>query len=170
MSRQGRSSKGVFAGLGLGMMALADPAAAADLPLKAPVMQAIFDWTGFYVGAHVGYGRGTSNAVLTDPTVTAGPGVASGMIGGVQAGYNHRFQSGLLLGVEGDLTFPNYFISNSILSLLASPNSTVAEAWDYVGTVRGRIGYAPGSWLFYATGGLAFAGERFVSTPVLGND
>ena len=170
MSRQGRSSKGVFAGLGLGMMAFADPAAAADLPLKAPAMRAIFDWTGFYVGAHVGYGRGASEAVLTDPTVTAGPGVASGMIGGVQAGYNYRFQSGLLLGVEGDLTFPNYFVSNSVVSLLASPRSTVAEGLDYVGTVRGRVGYAAGSWMFYATGGLAIADERFVNTPAIGND
>jgi high affinity Mn2+ porin len=170
MSRQGRSSKGVFAGLSLGMMALADPAAAADLPLKAPAMRAIFDWTGFYVGAHVGYGRGASEVVLTDPTVTAGPGVASGMIGGVQAGYNHRFQSGLLLGVEGDFTFPNYIISNSVVSLLASPRSTVTEGLDYVSTVRGRVGYAAGSWLFYATGGLAIAGERFVNTPAIGND
>ena len=170
MSRQGRSSKGVFAGLGLCMMALADPAAAADLPLKAPALRAIFDWTGFYVGAHVGYGRGASEAVLTDPTVTAGPGIASGMIGGVQAGYNHRFQSGLLLGVEGDFTFPNYIISNSVVSLLASPRSTVTEGLDYVGTVRGRVGYAAGSWLFYATGGLAIAGERFVNTPAIGND
>jgi high affinity Mn2+ porin len=170
MSRQGRTSRGMFAGLGLGMMALADPAAAADLPLKAPAMRAIFDWTGFYVGAHVGYGRGTSDAVLTDPTVTAGPGVASGMIGGVQAGYNYRFRLGILLGVEGDLSFPNYYVSNSVVSLLASPNSTVTEAWDYVGTARGRIGYATDSWLFYATGGLAFAGERFVNTPAVGND
>jgi high affinity Mn2+ porin len=170
VSRQGRSSKGVFAGLGLCMMALADPAAAADLPLKAPALRAIFDWTGFYVGAHVGYGRGASEAVLTDPTVTAGPGIASGMIGGVQAGYNHRFQSGLLLGIEGDFTFPNYIISNSVVSLLASPRSTVTEGLDYVGTVRGRVGYAAGSWLFYATGGLAIAGERFVNQPAIGND
>ncbi|MBV8700784.1 MAG: carbohydrate porin [Bradyrhizobium sp.] len=177
-TRHGRSSKGVFAGLGiglglglgLGMMALADPAGAADLPVKAPAMRAIFDWTGFYVGAHAGYGRGTSNAVLIDPTMTAGPGVASGLIGGVQAGYNHRFQSGVLLGVEGDITFPSYFISNSIVSLLASPRSTVTEGLDYVGTVRGRVGYTAGSWLVYATGGLAFAGERFVNTPAAGND
>src|SRR5690242_11738293 len=126
MSRQGRSSsKGLFAGLGLGMIALADPAGAADLPLKAPAMRAIFDWTGFYVGAHVGYGRGTSNAVLIDPAFTAGPGVASGMVGGVQAGYNHRFHTGILLGLEGDFTFPSYFISNSVVSLLASPRATV---------------------------------------------
>ena len=40
-----------------------------------------------------------------------------GVIGGVQAGYNVRLPSGLLLGVEADLTFPNYLTSNSIVSL-----------------------------------------------------
>ena len=76
----------------------------------------------------------------------------------------------MMLGIEGDLTFPNYFISNSVVSLLASPRSSVTEGLDYVGTLRGRVGYAANSWLFYATGGLAFAGERFVNTPALGND
>ena len=39
------------------------------------------------------------------------------------------------------------------------------EQWDYVGTVRGRVGYASGPWLAYATGGFAWAGERFLNTP-----
>ena len=38
------------------------------------------------------------------------------------------------------------------------------------GSARGRLGYAAGSWLFYATGGLAFTGERFLNTPAIGND
>ena len=66
------------------------------------------------------------------------------MIGGVQAGYNVRLPSGLLFGVEADLTFPNYLISNSIVAVLATPASEVVEQLDYVGTVRGRLGYASG--------------------------
>jgi hypothetical protein len=27
----------------------------ADLPVKAPVRSATYDWTGFYLGGHVGY-------------------------------------------------------------------------------------------------------------------
>jgi high affinity Mn2+ porin len=75
-----------------------------------------------------------------------------------------------LLGVEADMTFPNYLTSNSVVSSLATPRSDVTEQWDYVGTVRGRIGYATGPWLVYATGGLAWAGERFINTPAIGND
>lgn len=164
-----------MAGAGLGLLALDGVAIAADIPVpmpvKAPYIQPVFDWTGFYIGAHAGYGLGTSSAVLVDPVLatTAANSTVSGMIGGVQAGYNVQMPSGLLLGVEADLTFPNYFTSNSIVGSLATPRSSVVEQWDYVGTVRGRVGYAANHWLFYATGGLAYAGERFVNTPAIGD-
>ena len=82
--------------------------------------------------------------MLTDPLLAASSGNFSGVIGGVQAGYNVRLPSGLLLGVEADLTFPNYLTSNSIISRLTTARSDVTEQLDYVGTVRGRIGYASG--------------------------
>ena len=34
------------------------------------------------------------------------------------------------------------------------------------GTVRGRIGYAPGNWLFYATGGFAWTYDQITLTQV----
>lgn len=160
----------VLAGAAVGAMTLGSPALAADLPVKAPQFRPAFDWSGFYIGGHTGYGRGSSSAVLTDPKVAASSGNFSGVIGGVQGGYNVRLPSGLLLGVEADLTFPNYLPSNSITSRLTTARSDVLEQWDYVGTARGRIGYANGHWLAYATGGLAFAGERFVNSPAIGDE
>src|SRR5260370_42355487 len=77
------------------------------------------------------------------------------MIGGVQAGYNCQLPSGMLLGVEADISFPNYLTSNSVVSSLATARSDVTEQWDYVGTARGRVGYVAGPWLVYATGGRA---------------
>jgi high affinity Mn2+ porin len=153
----------------LGALALGAPAKAADLklPVKAPYLQPAFDWTGFYIGAHTGYSFGRSSAVLSDPAPTALSGDFSGVIGGVQAGYNWRSPSGFLFGVEGDLTFPSYLPSNSIISLISTPRNDFVEQWDYVGTVRGRIGYATSHWLLYATGGFAFMGERFLNTPAL---
>jgi high affinity Mn2+ porin len=145
-------------------------AAAADMPTKAPQVQAIFDWTGLYIGAHAGFSRGSSNAVLSDPVATATSNVFDGMIGGVQAGYNYRMQSGLLLGVEADFTFPNYLTSNLVVSRVATARSEVTEQWDYVGTLRARIGYAAGPWLVYGTGGFAFTGERFLNTPDNGDN
>jgi opacity protein-like surface antigen len=160
----------VLAGAAIGAMVLANPVRAADLPLKAPQFRPAFDWSGFYVGGHTGYGRGSSSPVLTDPLVAASSGTFGGVIGGVQGGYNVRLPSGLLLGVEADLTFPNYLPSNSIASRLTTARSDVFEQWDYIGTARGRIGYANGHWLAYATGGLAFAGERFVNSPAVGDE
>src|SRR5882757_7579908 len=162
----------LLAGIALGAFALDAPARAADLkpPVKAPYLQPVFDWTGFYIGGHTGYGRGSSTAVLADPAVIATDSRFSGVIGGVQAGYNWRLSSGLLLGVEADLTFPNYLPSNYVVSFLASPRSYVSEQWDYFGTARGRIGYTSGPWLAYVTGGLAWAGERFINMPAVGSE
>ncbi len=167
-----RSREWAFASLGLGMLALDSPAIAADirLPVKVPHIQSVFDWTGFYIGAHAGFGRGASSAVLTDPAITASSGSFGGVIGGVQAGYNVQLSSGIVLGAEADITFPNYLASNSIAALLATPRSDVVEQIDYAGSLRGRIGYASGHWLAYATGGLAWAGERFVNTPAIGSE
>jgi high affinity Mn2+ porin len=158
-----------IASAALSALMLGAPARAADLklPVKAPYPQAVFDWTGFYVGGHTGYGRGSNSATLWDPVPTSTSGNFSGVIGGVQAGYNWRHSSGLLLGVEGDLTFPSYLASNSITSLISTPRNDFFEQWDYVGTVRGRIGYATNHWLLYATGGFAFMGERFINTPAV---
>jgi high affinity Mn2+ porin len=176
MNRDRRYQKHVLAGVAFGTLALGGPAAAADmtlnknLALKAPVYKAVYDWTGFYIGAHSGYGGGKSNAVLSDPVITTTDNRFGGIIGGVQAGYNVRLPSGLLLGVEADMTFPSYLLSNFTTSSLTTARSGISEQWDYTGTARGRIGYTSGPWLAYATGGLAWAGERFLNTPAIGDD
>src|SRR3954453_14867471 len=75
MNRDRRYQKHVLAGVALGTLALGGPAAAADISpknpvFKAPVTRIVYDWTGFYIGAHTGYGGGKSNAVLSDPAIT----------------------------------------------------------------------------------------------------
>ncbi|WP_246175008.1 carbohydrate porin [Bradyrhizobium paxllaeri] len=170
VNRNRRPLEHALAGAAFGALALGSPAIAADLPLKASYLRPAFDWSGFYIGAHTGYSRGSSTAALSDPLAVSTNSVFSGATGGVQGGYNVQLPSGVLLGVEADLTFPNYFTSNKIVSTLTGARSEVVEAFDYAGTVRGRIGYASGHWLFYATGGFTFAGERFINTPDVGTD
>ena len=83
------------------------PACAADLPLKAPVYKAVYDWTGFYVGGHVGYGNG-SFGPGTNPLPAQGvflPDSVTGLIGGYQLGYNRQFANHVVLGIEADATF-----------------------------------------------------------------
>ncbi|WP_375413334.1 carbohydrate porin [uncultured Bradyrhizobium sp.] len=161
--------KRVLAGLALGVLSL-DGAAAADIPLKAPRFEPATDWNGLYLGAHAGFGRGFSNATLTDPAAAAAGSFFGGPIGGLQIGYNVQMPSRIVIGFEADVSFPNYIDGNSVISTLATARSWVTEKMDFVGTVRGRLGYAAGAWLFYATGGLAFTGERFLNTPADGND
>jgi high affinity Mn2+ porin len=165
-----RATTRVLAGLALGALALNGAALAADIALKAPRPQQDFDWTGLYFGAHAGFGRGFSNATLADPAVAATGNFFGGPFGGLQAGYNFQLPSKIVLGLEADVTFPNYIHGNSVISSLATAKSWVFDQMDFVGSLRGRLGYATGPWLFYATGGLAFAGERFLNMPADGND
>jgi high affinity Mn2+ porin len=162
--------KRIIAGLALGMLSLDGPALAADIPLKASRLQPVVDWTGLYFGAHAGFGRGHSSATLTDPFASTTSNSFGGPIGGLQAGYNVQLPSRIVLGFEADVSFPNYIDGNSVVSTLATAKSYVVEQMDFVGSARGRLGYAAGPWLFYATGGLAFAGERYLNTPAVGND
>jgi high affinity Mn2+ porin len=162
--------KRVLAGLALGMLSSLDGAAAADIPLKAARIQQVYDWTGLYFGAHAGFGRGHSNAVLGDPSIATTSHSFGGPFGGLQAGYNVQLPSRIVLGFEADVSFPNYIDGNSVISTLATAKSYVVEQMDFVGSARGRLGYAAGPWMFYATGGLAWTGERYLNTPAIGND
>ena len=170
VKRDRRPLEHLLAGAAVGTLALGSPALASDIRLVRAPSEAVFDWSGIYIGAHTGFGRGSSGAALADPAVTSTSNTFRGVIGGLQAGYNLRLSSGLLLGVETDMTFPNYLTSNSVVSSFATGRSDAIEQWDYVGTARGRIGYTSGPWLAYATGGVAWAGERFINTPAAGTD
>jgi high affinity Mn2+ porin len=137
-------------------------------PLKAlPI--ANYDWSGFYVGGHVGYGRGSGSNTLFDPSPTATDSSFGSLFGGMQFGYNYRLPSRLLIGIEGDISFPNY-LDDGIVASRATPLSAVTEKLDFISTVRGRAGYAFDHWLFYATAGLAWSQARFLEDSSLGGN
>ena len=172
MKRYRRSQEGVFASVALGMLALDSPAIAADvsLPVKAPHIQSVFDWTGFYLGGHLGYGRGHATGSLTDSVSTASSNSFGSLFGGVQLGYNHVLKSGLLAGVEGDLSFPNFLSADDVVRTNMTTRGNLAEKIDYVGRLRGRVGYAFDNWLIYGTGGFARSQARFIETSDLTGD
>ena len=164
-------SKGIsrVAALGLGAAlasAFGTSPRAADLvgqvPLQTPpAVAASFNWTGAYFGGHVGYSRGYGRGTLFDPNPAAAGASFGSLFGGLQFGYSHLLPSRLLVGVEGDISFPN-FLDDGIVSARTTPSSAVTEKLDFVSTVRGRAGYAFDHWLFYATGGLAWSQARFL--------
>jgi high affinity Mn2+ porin len=136
------------------------------MPVKAPATPVAFDpWTGFYFGGHVGYSRGSGRNTLFDPDPTASEASFGSLFGGFQGGYNYLLPSRLLLGVEGDITFP-YFLNDGTVTSRETPHSLVTEKLDFVSTLRGRVGYAFDHWLVYATGGFAWSLARFpLKTP-----
>jgi outer membrane immunogenic protein len=158
-------------------IALTHMAAAADLPRKAPPAPPppVYSWTGFYVGGNIGGGWGSrdvsysandpfSTAMLTDPT--SDPGFVplpasfdtSGLIGGVQVGYNWQLNRNWLVGLETDFDWSGMRGSATTINNLGSGITTnVDEHIRWFGTVRARIGYLPvDSLLVYATGGFAY--------------
>jgi len=156
MSRDRKTLQRAFA---LGLLAGASTAHAADLPLKAPALKSVYDWTGFYVGGHFGYGGG-SLGPNTNPLPEQGvlfPTSVTGVIGGYQVGYNRELANRIVLGVEADSTFTAPLDQAALGRMPPVPfNSTI----DYVGTARGRIGYAFDRIMPYLTGGFAWGHTR----------
>ena len=78
-----------------------------------------------------------------------------------------------VIGAEIDASFPAFQnlagISIGGISNFTSPTLGPVSYSETVlssGTVRGRIGYAPGNWLFYATGGFAWSYDQLTLTQL----
>jgi len=166
----------LLATVALTALSIAAPALAADMApayTKAPPMApiAVYNWTGFYIGGHIGGGWADQGSVELAPgtgafptgTVFAGKDL-SGFLGGVQGGYNWQF-SNIVLGVEGEYTWADVSGSASTVStvprFLGFTAISNAKLQD-IALVTGRLGYAASNWLFYFKGGGAWGqGKSF---------
>ena len=140
------------------------------MPVKATARVPVYDWSGWYFGGHVGFGGGNADVTATDPGALPASqhGRYSGLIGGAQLGYNHLLGH-LLLGVEADVTFLNYFASNTVVAAVPTANGVATQQWDLVSTFRGRVGAVSGPWMLYATGGLALGAGRYQNDQLIGD-
>ena len=124
------------------LLALSTTAFAADLSprsyTKAPAMAAVYNWTGFYLGAFGGYGWNESNGLDM-----------KGGFGGGTAGYNWQFGN-IVYGVEVDAA------GGSINQNVLGAESKIQA----FGSVTGRVGYAANNWLVFAKGGYAWANNE----------
>lgn len=150
----------------VGIFALAAaPALAADLSkpvYKAPPLAApAYNWNGFYVGAHIGWGwEHISSDVFNSVGAfdTSGSSNRDGIFGGGQIGYNWMFAPSWLLGIEADGSAAD--ISGSSTGCTATGCSSNHGKITGFGTVRGRLGYAINNVLLYGTGGWAWASSE----------
>lgn len=143
-----------FAGVAL---LVVTPVLAADLNRPPPpVYKAppppvpVFSWTGFYIGAHGGYGFGETSPKL------------QGGFGGGQIGYNYQVNNFLVLGIEGDGA------GGQISASETTPDGVTAKFSDRaLASVRARLGLAFGNALLYGTGGGGWA-DTSLSASALG--
>ena len=168
------------------IITLVTSAAADDImATKAPPIPysstSAYNWNGFYAGGHFGVAWGNSNWTATP----GGSGATSffqpinsfdeggSFFEGIQGGYNYLLPNRILVGAEADASFPafqtiptgvNPFgVSTGGSSNFTSPTLGAVALTETVlasGTVRARLGYAPGHWLFYATGGFAWSYDQ----------
>src|ERR1700729_4589856 len=138
------------------------PALAADLPVrntpytKAPAYVApIYNWTGFYIGGHIGGAFAGNNSLS---------GSDSRFLGGIQGGADYQFGNNWVIGAEvqyswtgsnnGGVTLPGGVIVNSTS--------------DQLGSVTGRLGYSFGPTLLYAKGGYAWKDNNNLTASLAG--
>jgi outer membrane immunogenic protein len=141
----------------------ATAALAADLPAPpppqapaayVPVAAPVYNWGGIYVGINGGYGFGSSAWSPAGTTGTGNFDINGGLVGGT-VGAN--FQTGqFVFGIEGDIDWSDINGSTTIAGCNGGLGCTFQTQNDWLGTVRGRVGYAFDRLLIYGTAGGAF--------------
>jgi outer membrane immunogenic protein len=129
-------------------------------------------WTGFYFGGHIGGGWSDwnsstlplpSEAAFGDFGTSFGDSNGSGVLGGLQLGYNWQVAPNWVLGLEGDISWTDVSSSQTAPILAFPGGAPVAGASQFMSrdvnwlaSIRGRIGYAWDRALLYFTGGFAW--------------
>lgn len=131
-----------------------------DAPVYTDRVHPTLSWSGLYVGVTAGGGWGESR--FNDGAVSNPFDIDGAVVGGT-LGYNFMASPNLLLGVEADVSWSG--INGAFgPGNLGQPGGA---GWGcgsgpcrtdvgWFGTLRGRVGFVSGSWMFYGTGGLAF--------------
>jgi len=110
-----------------------------------PALPLIYNWTGFYVGGHLGVGWAD--------------GGSSGVLGGGQVGFNYQINPQWVFGVEADIagTTIKDTVNASFVFPGAIATTSATASLDWVSTLAGRVGYAFDRWLVYGKVGSAWA-------------
>jgi len=172
-----RVSVGVLSAAVSGLALSQASAKAPRKPAPPPPLPQASRWSGFYVGGHLGGGwQGSDSLTVTDFTgqgffspTTFGNSAQGRFLGGAQVGYNWQFASRWVVGIEGDWTGAN--LRESVGSSLGPAGyiSTLrsTRSVNSLMSVRGRIGYAADSMLYYFTAGGAWGWTSYSAVTVV---
>jgi outer membrane immunogenic protein len=153
-----------------GFAIAAAPAQAADIGVPArsyypSLPPAIYDWTGIYLGGHIGGGILTDsvsqNGAAAINLLSSGNLRPAGVIGGAQVGANYEFAP-WVIGIEGTWTDSAINGNTNINTTTAvHPQERFTSQAEWFAALTGRVGYAANDWLFYAKAGGAWMNVRY---------
>jgi outer membrane immunogenic protein len=161
--------KFLLATVGLLALGIAAPASAADLApyTKAPPppVVAVYDWSGFYIGANGGGGWSHKCWDVTSfraPVAFFSEGCHNATGGEVGGQIGYRWQSaGWVFGLEAQGDWADLKGSNVSLFIPAWTNNSKIDAF---GLFTGQVGYAWNNVLWYVKGGAAVTGDNYRGT------
>jgi outer membrane immunogenic protein len=163
--------------------AMAVSASAADLAARPytkappPAVVAVYDWSGFYIGANAGYGttRNCWNFVsLAGAPIVGDPNQgcydSDGIVAGGQVGYRWQ-RSAFVFGLEAQGNWADLDGSRvSSPAPVALPGAvTINSQLRAFGLFTGQVGYAWNNVLLYVKGGAAVVDNRYSHTFTAGN-
>lgn len=159
--RTGNDIEGWSVNGGLRYQFVPDPTARGPMIAKAPIykapaVQTVYNWTGFYIGGHLGAAWGSASWTSVGAGTTTDPRFA-GFLGGGEIGYNYQIGK-WVFGVQADMSWTNAHGARSCPNGFFY-NCEIAVTW--LSTTTARIGYT--YWdrlLLYVKGGLAVAKDR----------
>jgi outer membrane immunogenic protein len=142
--------------LGATVPALAADLAARPAYTKAPAYMApIYNWTGFYIGGHIGGAfEGNNGFIGTNTNNNNGR-----FLGGVQGGADYQFAPNWVLGIEAEFSWLGNN-NNGVAFTGAGTGFVYTNDTRGLGSVTGRVGYTWGPALLYVKGGYAFADRK----------
>ena len=138
------------------------PASAADLAARPvykapPMVQTVYDWSGFYIGINGGWAQTNDRRIDAGGALFGDYDLNGGTVGG-QLGY--RWQAGpWVFGLEAQGNWAD--INGSTANLLAPGGALIRSKMDAFGLFTGQIGYAWNNVLLYAKGGAAVTDRNF---------
>ena len=159
--------KFLLVALGAMALGLSVPAGAADLAArsytKAPALAAVYNWSGFYIGANAGGGSSHScwNLLFPGGSIPEGCHDATGGTVGGQIGY--RWQSAsFVFGIEGQGNWADFSGSNAT-PVGGNPFGGLNDRTriDAFGLITGQVGYAWNNVLAYVKGGAAVVDDKY---------
>lgn len=142
----------LLATVALGTAHAADIPVAKPVAVPAPAVPSSYDWSGFYAGIDGGWAWGWSH--WSDPLAGSSHARSSGGLIGGHLGYNWQ-QGPVVFGVETDAAWADITgHAGQGMAFCATGPCDMKQNW--IGTTRGRVGYAFGYWMPYLTGGAAY--------------